>query len=274
LVLVLIIIDVITLTHALAVMALAMCVQVGAQTETELKEKKLRVEDALNATKAAVEEGIIIGGGCTLLKLAAKVLVCVWRSTYAAWGDCLFQGGSAVERFQGFAQQDVVSIAHTCEGVVWWPAGRHSIALCSMAVPSCLAPPPLIMPNRTRTTQVDDYRATLTNEEQKLGADIIRKALSYPLRLIANNSGVNGSVVMQRVLDGQANPSFGFNAATGAFEDLMEAGIIDPTKVVRCALENSVSVAKTFLLADVVVTEIPEEEKAPAGAGAGEYGDY
>ncbi|KAL6759413.1 chaperonin 60B2 [Haematococcus lacustris] len=166
-------------------------IQVGAQTETELKEKKLRVEDALNATKAAVEEGIVIGGGCTLLKLSQKV---------------------------------------------------------------------------------DEFKATLTNDEQKLGADIIRKALPYPLRLIASNAGVNGSVVMQKVVEGQANLSFGYNAATDKFEDLMEAGIIDPTKVVRCTMENSVSVAKTFLLADVVVTEIPEREKAPAGPPAG--GDY
>ena len=164
-------------------------IQVGAQTETELKEKKLRVEDALNATKAAVEEGIVIGGGCTLLKLAAKV---------------------------------------------------------------------------------DAIKATLENDEQKLGADIIRKALAYPIRLIASNAGVNGSVVMQRVLENVAKtPNYGYNASNDTYEDLMETGIIDPTKVVRCTLENSVSVAKTFLLADVVVTEIPEQEKAPAAAGGG-----
>ncbi len=80
-------------------------------------------------------------------------------------------------------------------------------------------------------TQVEAYKDHLPNDEQKLGADIIRKALSYPLRLIANNAGVNGSVVMQKVLDGQSNANFGYNAATDTFEDLMEAGIIDPTKV-------------------------------------------
>jgi chaperonin GroEL len=162
-------------------------IQVGAQTETELKEKKLRVEDALNATKAAVEEGIVIGGGCTLLKLAAKV---------------------------------------------------------------------------------DAIRATLPSDEQRVGADIIKRALAYPLKLIANNAGVNGSVVQQKVLD-NADKNIGFNAATGVFEDLMKAGIIDPTKVVRCSLENASSVAKTFLTSDVVVTEIPEPESATAGAGAG-----
>eukprot|EP00879_Flechtneria_rotunda_P017137 GHRR01017947.1.p1 GENE.GHRR01017947.1~~GHRR01017947.1.p1 ORF type:complete len:131 (-),score=34.28 GHRR01017947.1:199-591(-) len=93
-----------------------------------------------------------------------------------------------------------------------------------------------------------------------------------PLKLIAENAGTNGSVVMQRVID-SADPDYGYNAATGQFEDLMQSGIIDPTKVIRCALENACSVAKTFLLADVVVTEIPEKTPAAAGAGVGDY-DY
>jgi len=156
-------------------------IQVGAQTETELKEKKYRVEDALNATKAAVEEGIVIGGGSTLLKLAAAV---------------------------------------------------------------------------------DGIKATLENDEQKIGADIIKRALYYPLRLIAKNSGENGSVVVQTVL-ASTDINFGFNAATGEFEDLMAAGIIDPAKVIRCALENATSVAKTFLTSDVVVVDIPEAAEAP-----------
>jgi len=166
-------------------------IQVGAQTETELKEKKLRVEDALNATKAAVEEGIVIGGGCTLLKLAGRV-----------------------------------------EGI----------------------------------------KAQLKNDEQRVGADIVKRALGYPLRLIAQNAGVNGSVIMQRVVDAE-NDNVGYNAATDTLEDLMKAGIIDPTKVVRCALENAASVARTFLTSDVVVTEIPEPEGANAGAmeGMGGY---
>ena len=167
-------------------------IQVGAQTETELKEKKLRVEDALNATKAAVEEGIVIGGGCTLLKLAAAV---------------------------------------------------------------------------------DEIKADLPNEEQKLGADIIQRALKYPMRLIAANAGDNGSVVVERVTSNE-NPDFGYNAATGNFEDLMENGIIDPTKVIRCALENSCSVAKIFLTSDVVVCEIPEPEAAVAGANAMDNSGY
>ncbi|CAD6340512.1 unnamed protein product [Miscanthus lutarioriparius] len=156
-------------------------IQVGAQTETELKEKKLRVEDALNATKAAVEEGIVVGGGCTLLRLAAKV---------------------------------------------------------------------------------DAIKDTLENDEQKVGAEIVRRALSYPLKLIAKNAGVNGSVVTEKVLSND-NFKYGYNAATGQYEDLMAAGIIDPTKVVRCCLEHAASVAKTFLTSDVVVVDIKEPEAAP-----------
>lgn len=157
-------------------------IQVGAQSETELKERKLRVEDALCATKAAVEEGIVVGGGCTLLRLSTKV---------------------------------------------------------------------------------DAIRERLENNEQKLGADIVKRALSYPLDLIAKNAGVNGAVVIEKVLSND-DQNFGYNAATGKYEDLMAAGIIDPTKVVRCCLEHAASVAKTFLTSDAVVTEIPEPELAPA----------
>lgn len=160
-------------------------IQVGAQTETELKEKKLRVEDALNATKAAVDEGIVIGGGCTLLKLANAI--------------------------------------------------------------------------------TPEFKATLDNDEQRVGADIIKRALPYALRLIANNSGDNGSVVVDRVRSA-TDPDEGYNAATGVYENLMTAGIIDPTKVIRCALENACSVSKTFLTSDVVVHDLPEGDE---GTGAG-----
>lgn len=167
-------------------------IQVGAQTETELKEKKLRVEDALNATKAAVEEGIVVGGGCTLLRLASKV---------------------------------------------------------------------------------DAIKATLDNDEQKVGSEIVRRALCYPLKLIAKNAGVNGSVVVEKVLAND-NPSFGYNAATGVYEDLMVAGIIDPAKVVRCCLEHAASVAKIFLTSDVVVTEIKEEMQVPTGGNPMDASGY
>jgi chaperonin GroEL len=94
------------------------------------------------------------------------------------------------------------------------------------------------------------------------------------MRLVAYNSGVNGSVTVQKVLS-ENNPDYGFNAATGKFEDLMKSGIIDPTKVIRCCLENSVSVAKIFLTSDVVVCEIPEgEEPQTAGAGALDNSGY
>ncbi|KAJ6836178.1 ruBisCO large subunit-binding protein subunit beta, chloroplastic [Iris pallida] len=165
-------------------------IQVGAQTETELKEKKLRVEDALNATKAAVEEGIVVGGGCALLRLAAKV---------------------------------------------------------------------------------DAIKDTLENDEQKVGAEIVKRALSYPLNLIAKNAGVNGGVVTEKVLSSD-NPKYGYNAATGNYEDLMAAGIIDPTKVVRCCLEHAASVAKTFLTSDVVVVDIKEPEPVAAGNPMGNPG--
>jgi len=151
-------------------------VQVGANTETELKDKKLRMEDALMATRAAVEEGIVIGGGCTLLALADKV---------------------------------------------------------------------------------DAIKATLENDEQRVGADIIKRALSYPLRLVAHNAGENGYVVLEKVRSLGGN--MGYNAATGQYEDLMKAGIIDPTKVIRCCLENACSVAKLFLTSEAVVVEIPDK---------------
>ncbi|KAF6162605.1 hypothetical protein GIB67_003151 [Kingdonia uniflora] len=123
--------------------------KVEAQTGTELKEKKLRVEDALNATTAAIEEGIVVGGGCTLLRLAIKV---------------------------------------------------------------------------------DAIKLTLDNDEQMVGADIVKRALSYPLKLIAKNVGDNGSDVMEKVLSSD-NFKYGYNTATGKYKDLMVVGIIDPTKV-------------------------------------------
>lgn len=97
--------------------------------------------------------------------------------------------------------------------------------------------------------------------------------MSYPLKLIATNAGVNGSVVVEHVLEND-DVAVGFNAATGAYEDLIKAGIIDPAKVIRCCLENACSVAKTFLTADVVVTEIPEPETAPAQPSPDMMGGY
>ncbi|MBA0637986.1 hypothetical protein Godav_025108, partial [Gossypium davidsonii] len=111
-------------------------------------------------------------------------------------------------------------------------------------------------------SKVDAIKDSLDNDEEKVGADIVKRALSYPLKLIAKNAGVNGSVVSEKVLSND-NPRYGFNAATGNYEDLMSAGIIDPTKVVRCCLEHAASVAKTFLMSDCVVVEIKEPEPVP-----------
>lgn len=104
-----------------------------------------------------------------------------------------------------------------------------------------------------------------------MGADIIKRALCYSLRLVAHNAGENGYVVLENVRQEsaeQGNPNIGYNAATGTYEDLMKTGIIDPTKVIRCALENACSVAKLFLTSDAVVIDIKEPVSAvPAGGG-------
>ncbi|KAI3834818.1 hypothetical protein MKW92_022866 [Papaver armeniacum] len=151
-------------------------VKVGAQTVVELKDKQLRIEDALNATKAAIEEGVVVGGGCCMLRLSQKI---------------------------------------------------------------------------------DDIKKKLENDEQKIGADIFKRALTYPTRLIAKNAGVNGSIVIEKVLSND-DYRYGYNAAKDRYEDLMAAGIIDPSKVVRCCLEHAASVAHTFLTSDLVVVEIEE----------------
>jgi chaperonin GroEL len=156
-------------------------IRVGAATEVEMKEKKARVEDALHATRAAVEEGIVPGGGVALIRAAA-----------------------ALERFE--------------------------------------AP-----------------------EEELVGVNIVRRAMEDPLRWIANNAGWEGSIVIDKVKSNKG--AFGFNAATEQFEDLMKAGIVDPTKVVRTALQNAASVAGLLLTTEAMVAEKPEEKKAPAAPG-------
>jgi chaperonin GroEL len=159
-------------------------INVGAATETEMKEKKARVEDALNATRAAVEEGIVPGGGVALLRTAA-------------------------------------SLAKT----------------------------------------------KLDGEEQN-GINIVMRALEEPLRQIANNAGAEGSVVVEKVKSGKG--AFGYNAETGEYEDLLKAGIIDPTKVTRFALQNAASVAALLLTTEAMVAERPKDrEDMPAGMGGG-----
>lgn len=151
-------------------------IRVGAATEVEMKEKKARVEDALHATRAAVEEGITAGGGVTLLRARANV-----------------QG------LQG------------------------------------------------------------ANPEQQAGIRIVMRALEEPLRQIAANAGEDGSTILNRVLQGTGN--FGWNGATGEYGDLLEMGVVDPTKVVRTALQNAASIAGLILTTDAIVVEAPKEEK-------------
>jgi len=161
-------------------------VNVGAATEIEMKEKKARVEDALHATRAAAEEGVVPGGGVALVRAAA------------ALGSLKLTG------------------------------------------------------------------------DQKIGAEIICRAVEEPLRWIALNAGHEGSIVVQKVKDGSG--AYGFNAQTEVYEDLFKSGVIDPTKVVRTALENASSVAGLMLTTEATITDIPEEEKAPAmPPGGGMY---
>ncbi|MBI5380977.1 MAG: chaperonin GroEL [Opitutae bacterium] len=161
-------------------------IHVGAATESEMKEKKARVEDALHATRAAVEEGIVAGGGVALIRCA-----------------------KAIE-------------AVTLEG------------------------------------------------DEKVGASIVRRAIESPLKQLCANAGVDGGVVVARVLESKAN--LGYNVATGAFEDLVKAGVVDPTKVTRTALQNAASVAGLLLTTECMITEIPEKKEAPAHPGAGGMG--
>ncbi|ACO03509.1 MAG TPA: chaperonin GroEL [Persephonella sp.] len=161
-------------------------IRVGAATEAELKEKKDRVDDAVHATKAAVEEGIVPGGGVALY--------------------------------------------------------RASRVLCDIKE---------------------------ENTDKKWGIDIVRNACKVPLKQIAYNAGFDGSVVLEKVKANE-DVNYGFDAATGEYVDMIKAGIIDPTKVVRIAIQNAASIAGTMLTAEALVAEIPEkEEKTPGGAGAG-----
>ena len=157
-------------------------IRVGAATETELKEKKARVEDAMHATRAAVEEGIVPGGGVTFIR-AQKAL--------------------------------------------------------------------------------DSFK--LEDEDEQIGVSIVRRALEEPLRQIAQNAGHEGSIVVERVR-ADKNASFGFNAATGEYEDLVRGGVIDPTKVARTALQNATSIASLLLTTEAVVAELPEDKKKAAPA--------
>ena len=162
-------------------------INVGAATETEMKERKARVEDALHATRAAVEEGIVSGGGVALLR-------CV----------------PAIEAVKG------------------------------------------------------------ADDDERIGIDIVKRAVEYPTRALADNAGVEGSVVVQEVKRRKGNE--GYNVSTGEYEDLVKAGVVDPKKVTRAALQNAASIAGLLLTTECLVTEIPEKEKKspmPGGHGGG-----
>ncbi|MYA43921.1 MAG: chaperonin GroEL, partial [Gemmatimonadetes bacterium] len=162
-------------------------INVGAATETEMKEKKALVEDALHATRAAVEEGIVPGGGVALL--------------------------------------------------------RAQTALDGLS---------------------------LDREDEQVGVNILRRALEAPIRQIAANSGAEGSIVVAKVRDGEGG--FGYNAQTDEYENLVRAGVIDPTKVVRSALQNAASIASLLLTTEAVVVERPEDEKPAMPGGGGDMG--
>src|SRR5207253_7192622 len=162
-------------------------IKVGAATETAMKEKKARVEDAMHATRAAVEEGIVPGGGVALAR-------CV----------------PALEKLKA-------------EG------------------------------------------------DEQIGVNIVKKAITEPLRMIAENAGEEGAIVLGKVNDSKDN-NFGYNALTGDYEDLVKAGVLDPTKVVRTALTNAGSIASLMLTTEALVSEIPEDKKGapmPGGHGGG-----
>ncbi|HON06842.1 MAG TPA: TCP-1/cpn60 chaperonin family protein, partial [Verrucomicrobiota bacterium] len=165
-------------------------IKVGAATETEMKEKKARVEDALHATRAAVEEGIVPGGGVALIR-------------------------------------------------------------CIPAIES-------VKP---------------ANEDEEIGIDIVKRAVEYPTRYLAFNAGVEGTIVVEEVKRRKGNE--GYNVATGVYEDLVKAGVVDPKKVTRTALQNASSIAGLLLTTECLITEIPEKEKKPqAGPGMGGDMEY
>ncbi|MCD6546277.1 MAG: chaperonin GroEL [Thermotogae bacterium] len=164
-------------------------IKVGAATETELKEKKHRIEDALSATRAAVEEGIVPGGGVTLLR-AKKAL--------------------------------------------------------------------------------EELEKEATNDEEKVGVTIVKKALEAPLKQIAENAGVDGAVIIQEILKNDSE-SYGYDALKGEFTDMFKAGIIDPAKVTRSAVQNAASIAGMLLTTEVLVVEKPEEKKEAATPPMPEY---
>jgi chaperonin GroEL len=167
-------------------------IRVGAATETELNEKKARVEDAMHATRAAVEEGIVPGGGVVFIR-AAKVL----------------------DKFKLFEDSEDE------------PAG---------------------------------------DPDEQIGVNIVKRALEEPLRQIVSNAGKEGAVIVEKVR-ADKNPNIGYNAVTEKFEDLVAAGVIDPAKVTRCALQNAASIAALMLTTEALISELHEDDKPRATPG-------
>jgi chaperonin GroEL len=165
-------------------------IKVGAATETEMKEKKARVEDAMHATRAAVEEGIVPGGGVALARCAAAL---------------------------------------------------------------------------------DKVKA---DGDEQIGINIVKRAITEPLRQIVENAGEEGAVILGKVLESKES-NYGFNAFSNEYEDLVKAGVLDPTKVVRTALQNAGSIASLMLTTEALVAEIPEKKEAPmpGGGHGGGMGD-
>jgi chaperonin GroEL len=168
-------------------------IRVGAATETELKEKKARVEDAMNATRAAVEEGIVAGGGVALIRVA-----------------------KALEKFSIF--------------------------------------------------EADEDGESTGDPDEQIGVNIVKRALEEPLRQIVQNAGKEGAVIVEKVRASK-DANFGYNAATETFEDLVAAGIIDPAKVTRCALQNAASIAGLMLTTEALISELQEDDKPRAMPG-------
>jgi chaperonin GroEL len=168
-------------------------IRVGAATETELKEKKARVEDAMHATRAAVEEGIVAGGGVALIR-AAKTL------------------------------------------------------------------------DKFRVFETDEDGEITGDPDEQIGVNIIRRALEEPLRQIVQNAGQEGAVIVEKVRVNK-DPNFGYNAETETFEDMVAAGIIDPAKVTRCALQNAASIAGLMLTTEALISEIQDDDKPRAFSG-------
>jgi chaperonin GroEL len=169
-------------------------IRVGAPTETELKEKKARVEDAMHATRAAVEEGIVPGGGVVLIRAAKKL-------------------------------------------------------------------------DKFKALETNENGEAIGDDDEQIGVNIVKRALEEPLRQIVANAGKEGAVIVDRVRS-EKNPNIGYNVVTEKFEDLVAAGVIDPAKVTRSALQNAASIAGLMLTTEGLISEIQEDDTPGAVSGA------